>query len=159
MEGLANSPDQINTSSFSVNFTSGTTMSPSEHPLTQFLQILKQLRAPNGCPWDKKQTISSLEKYLRAEFDEVVEAIQKNDQANLCEELGDLLYVIAMMAQIAEEDGQFSFKDVIDSINQKLIRRHPHVFLEQKHLTDQELRQQWHAIKLAEKAAKAGKAV
>ena len=114
-------------------------------------QIIRQLRSAQGCPWDRKQTTASLKKYLIEEFDEIIEAIDQGDTANLCEELGDFLYLILMIGEINKDEGSFSIEKILNTINQKLIRRHPHVFKSRKDLDQSELRQQWNAIKEREK--------
>lgn len=90
--------------------------------------IFRQLRGPNGCPWDKKQTHESLKKYVLEEANEVVEAIDEGDYDHLVEELGDLLLQVFLHAQIGEDEGLFNMEDVIEALNEKMIRRHPHVF-------------------------------
>ncbi len=117
-----------------------------------FLETIRTLRGEQGCPWDRKQTTESLKKYLVEEFGEIIEAIDRNDPDNLCEELGDFLYLIVMLGEINKDEGLFSVDTIIDSINDKLIRRHPHVFGSRKELDDKELRQQWQAIKESEKS-------
>jgi tetrapyrrole methylase family protein/MazG family protein len=115
------------------------------------ISTIRQLRSEQGCPWDRKQTTASLKKYLIEEFDEIVEAIDHDDPENLCEELGDFLYLILMIGEINHDKGSFTIEEILDTINQKLIRRHPHVFKSRKDLDERELRQQWHAIKEREK--------
>lgn len=116
------------------------------------IKTIKALRGKQGCPWDKKQSTESLRKYLIEEFDEILQAIDGKDLQNLSEELGDFLYLIIMISEINEDDGTFSLKDVIDGINEKLIRRHPHVFAGTVVKDEKELRKQWNEIKAAEKA-------
>src|SRR5690606_31335792 len=90
--------------------------------------IIAELRGPNGCPWDKKQTHESLKKYLIEEAYELLDAIDRDDIDNMIEELGDVLLQIMLHAQIGEDDGMFAIDDVIESISEKMVRRHPHVF-------------------------------
>ena len=92
------------------------------------VQTVATLRGPEGCPWDKKQTHESLIKCLQNESQELIEAIQKHDDENMKEELGDVLLQVLMNAQIAKEEGKFSIEDVIVYLDEKLHRRHPHVF-------------------------------
>ncbi len=106
------------------------------------------LRAPGGCNWDRKQTHKSLLPYLIEETYEVVEAIEKDDEILLREELGDLLIQIVFHAQIAEEAGKFNIDDSINDICDKLIHRHPHVFGEKKDLDPHQVRDQWEKIKI-----------
>src|SRR5215217_4843625 len=90
--------------------------------------IMRALRAPDGCPWDREQTHASLRPFVLEETYEVLEAIEGGSPAELREELGDFLFEAVFLAQISEEDGQFSIADAIDAICNKLVRRHPHVF-------------------------------
>jgi len=115
------------------------------------------LRGPNGCKWDRAQTHETLVKNLREESQEVIDAIQNKDDENLCEELGDLLLQVIFHAAIAEEEGRFSIREVLDGINKKLIRRHPHVFGGAKADSPQEALALWKAVKAQEKALKAAK--
>lgn len=118
------------------------------------LDTIKQLRGPLGCPWDKKQTAYTLTQYLREEVTELLTAINKNDTTNICEEIGDVLYILIMISEIHSEKNIFSFSDVISEINKKLVRRHPHVFDGKKVSSDEELRLQWESIKQEEKQKK-----
>lgn len=114
---------------------------------------MARLRSPGGCPWDLKQTHQSLLKYLREESQEVVVAVRKKDWDNLEEELGDVLLQILFHSRIAEERGAFTIENVIDTLNRKLIRRHPHVFGKGKKekLTAAEVKRRWNIIKQSEK--------
>jgi tetrapyrrole methylase family protein/MazG family protein len=123
-------------------------MSDNIIPFNRLREIMATLRAPGGCAWDRKQTHKSLLPYLIEETYEVVEAIESEDSDALCEELGDLLCQIAFHCQIAEESKKFTFDDSINSINKKLINRHPHIFGEKKDLKPQEVRDQWEKIKI-----------
>lgn len=120
----------------------------------KLVDILEKLRGEHGCPWDKKQTNLSLMKYLFEESNEYNEAVQKQDYDNMKEELGDVLLQVVFHAQIAKENGKFDIYDVLDSINEKMIRRHPHVFGNSKATTEEEIRQEWEKIKKAEKMNK-----
>ncbi len=115
--------------------------------------IVRQLRAPDGCPWDREQTHESLVPELLEETYEVAAAIRAKDDANLREELGDLLLQAVMHAQIASETGRFSIDDVAREIGDKLVRRHPHVFGESEARNTGAVLKQWDAIKRAEKSA------
>lgn len=106
------------------------------------------LRSEEGCAWDRKQTHESLIKYLIEEAYEFVEAVEARDSAMICEELGDLACQIAFHAQLAAEKGQFDIGDALNSINDKLIRRHPHIFGEKKQLSPSQVRDQWEKIKV-----------
>ena len=120
----------------------------------KLIETLKTLRGPKGCPWDKAQTHQSLIKCLREESQEVITAIENNDDENLKEELGDLLLQAVFHALIAEEQNRFTVQDVLDGLNSKLIRRHPHVFGDAKASTPEEALAQWKASKLKERAKK-----
>lgn len=114
-------------------------------------EIIAQLRGPNGCPWDKKQTHESLKKYLLEEAYEVIEAIDEEDIDHLIEELGDVLLQVMLHAQIGEDEGYFSVDDIIEGISEKMIRRHPHVFGDQHAETADDVLVKWEEIKKAEK--------
>lgn len=113
--------------------------------------IMAQLRSENGCNWDKQQTFESLVPYAIEEAHEVAEAVNSKNYSHLCEELGDLLLQVVFHAQIAQEQQLFSFDDVVNSISQKMIRRHPHVFAEQTELSSEQVSEQWASIKAQEK--------
>ena len=122
----------------------------------RLVEIMARLRAPGGCPWDRAQSRQDLKPYLVEETYEVLDAIEKGDPGLLQEELGDLLLQVVFHAQIASEDGDFSIEDVCRGINEKLVRRHPHVFGEVQAETAEEVLVNWEAIKTAEKAEKNG---
>lgn len=119
--------------------------------ITGLVQIVRKLRSPSGCSWDREQTVQSLSPYMLEEAYEVADAIQKNDMNLLRTELGDLLLHVIMSAEISEERNQFSLKDVVCGISEKLIRRHPHVFEQQSGLSARDVEKQWEAIKALEK--------
>jgi uncharacterized protein YabN with tetrapyrrole methylase and pyrophosphatase domain len=121
------------------------------HALSELVSTIKTLRGEDGCPWDKRQSPSSLLKYLKSECEELVVAIQNDDHVNICEELGDLLYIIIMISEIHNDHGVFQLSDVIATVNKKLIRRHPHVFAGQPYENEEQLAAQWQAIKAEEK--------
>jgi len=98
------------------------------HTMQELQEIIHILRSPEGCPWDREQTLDSLKKCLTDETEEVLEAIDKKDHKNLCEELGDVLLQVLLQSEIAREEGWFSFEDVVQVLSDKMIRRHPHVF-------------------------------
>lgn len=129
-------------------------MHSSEQAFRKLTDIIKKLRSEAGCPWDKRQTIASLTKYLQEEFDELLLAIANNDAENLCEEAGDLLFLILMLAEINSEQKIFEITDVLNGVNEKLIRRHPHVFAGAQVEDEEALRKQWQAIKDKEKSKK-----
>ena len=115
--------------------------------------IVARLRAPDGCPWDRKQTHATLKDAVVSEAYEVVDAIDADDPANLAEELGDQFLLVAMHAQLAEEAGTFTLEDVFDGISRKIIRRHPHVFGDREANTADEVVRTWNEIKAEEKAS------
>jgi tetrapyrrole methylase family protein/MazG family protein len=121
------------------------------------VEILAALRAPDGCPWDREQTHKSLLRYLIEESVEVVEAVHSHDDANLAEELGDVLLQVVFHAQLAAEEGRFTIDDVVRSISDKMIRRHPHVFGTAVAPTSQAVKAQWEVIKAQEKQGKPAK--
>lgn len=116
-------------------------------------RIVAQLRAPGGCPWDRMQTHQSLRDAIIEEAYETVDAIDADDRPHLAEELGDLLLIVAMHAQIAEEAGDFALEDVYDAVTRKLVRRHPHVFGDVVAETPDAVVATWDAVKAAERAA------
>lgn len=120
-------------------------------PLYLLKEIAEILRGENGCVWDKEQTISSLKPYLIEETYEVYDAIEKGSTENLKEELGDLIYQVYAISQIAEEENRFSIEDVVLGIIEKLIRRHPHVFGSDKVASSAEVTDKWEKIKKKEK--------
>ena len=122
--------------------------------LSQFaalVDIIARLRAPDGCPWDKKQTHASLRKNLLEECYEVMEALDEGSSGKLCEELGDLLMQVVLHTQIAAEAGEFELGDVLSSINTKLIQRHPHVFGSKKVKDAEEVALNWEELKQEER--------
>jgi len=121
-------------------------------PFDQLRKIVARLRAADGCPWDREQTHSSLRGHLIEEAYEVVDAIDRNNDADLREELGDFLLQVVLHAQIASEDGRFTLDDVAKAISEKLVRRHPHVFGDTKLDNTAEVLTQWEQIKRAEKS-------
>jgi len=115
--------------------------------------IVAELRAPGGCPWDREQTNQSLLPALIEEVYEAAEAARAQDDAHFREELGDLLLLVVMHAQIARETGRFDIEEVIDQVSDKLIRRHPHVFGTSEARDAGAVLKQWEAIKRGEKNA------
>ena len=134
---------------------------PTSEPLNSKLstfdrlcEIVAQLRAPDGCPWDREQTHESLLPALIEEAYEVAGAVRAKDDANFREELGDLLLLIVMHAEIAQETGRFKIDSVIGDVTEKLIRRHPHVFGKSDARDSGAVLKQWESIKRAEKTGK-----
>ncbi|MBS4193419.1 nucleoside triphosphate pyrophosphohydrolase [Bacillus sp. FJAT-49705] len=116
-------------------------------------EIIAELRGPNGCPWDKKQTHESLKKYLIEEAYELIEAINEEDIDHMIEELGDVLLQVLLHAQIGEDDGFFSIEDVIEGLSEKMVRRHPHVFGDITAETEEDVLKNWQDIKNEEKGS------
>jgi len=119
--------------------------------VTRLENIIAKLRSPEGCPWDREQTHESLRMALLEECYEAIEAINRADDANLCEELGDLLLLVMMHAQLGSERGAFQFEEVARGVCEKLIRRHPHVFGDAKGEDSKAVLRQWEQIKRIEK--------
>lgn len=127
----------------------------SEQSLQQLLAIMATLRDPNkGCDWDKQQTFSSIVPHTIEEAYEVADTIERGAMDELKDELGDLLFQVVFYAQMAKEQNLFDFNEVVENLNDKLVRRHPHVFESQAQLSEQELEQQWQAIKSKERSDK-----
>ena len=119
--------------------------------IADILDIMRKLRGENGCPWDREQSHSSIRKDLLEEAYEVADAIDRQSDIDLCEELGDLLLQVVFHSQIAAEEKAFDFVDVCDGICRKLILRHPHVFGEVKVENSSQVLENWDAIKKVEK--------
>ena len=116
----------------------------------KLIDIVKKLRAPDGCPWDRKQTLYSLKDALLEETCELIDALDNKDIENIKEELGDVLLHVVFHSQTACEDGLFNIEDVICGINEKLIRRHPHVFKNEHYETAEQVKERWDEIKKEE---------
>ncbi len=128
------------------------TAETDEEAVKRLMDIIAILRAPGGCPWDREQTHDSLKKPMIEEAYEVVEAIENHDDANLREELGDVLLQVVFHSNIAREDGRFTLKDVANEECEKMIRRHPHVFGDvENNLDAKGVLSQWDDIKKLEK--------
>jgi tetrapyrrole methylase family protein/MazG family protein len=121
--------------------------------IARLLKIMARLRGPGGCPWDREQTHQSIRHNLIEECYEAIDALDAGDTDAFKDELGDLLLQVVFHAQMASEDGKFDFDAVAKSINDKLVRRHPHVFGTTKARNSAEVLQQWEAIKKSEKSA------
>ncbi|GIW26330.1 MazG family protein [Meiothermus sp.] len=118
--------------------------------MERLLEVMRRLRGPDGCPWDKAQTHQSLRPYLLEEAAEAVDAIGRGNPKEMAEELGDVLLQVAFHSVIAEQEGSFSYPEVEQHIVDKLIRRHPHVFGDVKADTPEAVSANWNAIKAAE---------
>jgi len=119
---------------------------------SELIAIMARLRAPDGCPWDREQTMEDLGRYIREEAQEVTEAVEGGDRPAIAEELGDLLFNILHAARIAEEEGAFDIEAVLTGVRDKIVRRHPHVFGDAKATTTEEVLAHWNRIKAEEKA-------
>jgi MazG family protein len=119
---------------------------------SELVEVMARLRAPGGCPWDRKQTFATIKSYLLEESYEVMDAIDREDWRGLAEELGDLLLQPVFLAEIAAEQGLFTIDESLDAINQKLVRRHPHVFGDAQAETPDDVKVHWERIKKNEKA-------
>ena len=128
---------------------------PATHPeFDRLVRTMWRLRQPDGCPWDREQTHRSITKNMVEEAYEAVEAIEANDREHLLEELGDVLEQVVLHAQIAADDGAFTIDDIIHGLNEKLVRRHPHVFGEHAAAGDGgEVQDIWDEVKAAERAS------
>ncbi len=131
-------------------------MSRAADAVERLLAIMERLRGPDGCPWDREQTLRTLRPYVLEETYEVLEAIDGGDPREHCEELGDLLLQIVFQAQLMKEQGTFEFADVADAISNKLVSRHPHVFGDSRLRDADAVLRQWAALKREEKKAKGG---
>jgi MazG family protein len=130
-------------------------MSTAGARLDDLVRIMRALRAPDGCPWDREQTLASLRPFLLEETYEALDAIDRDDQDDLREEIGDLMFELVFLAQIAEERGEFTVADAIADACDKLIRRHPHVFGDAaKASTADEVAGRWEALKQDEGGAR-----
>ena len=124
------------------------------NPFQQLDQIARELRSPDGCSWDQQQTGKTLKKYLLQEAAELIEAIDNNDPEHIREEIGDMYFILALLALIYEEQDGVPAIDPVQKICDKMVRRHPHVFArkEGQVLSEEQLREQWEQIKQEEKA-------
>jgi len=118
----------------------------------RLVEIMAQLRAPGGCPWDREQTFDTIKPYLLEETYEVLDAVDARDWSGLKEELGDLMLEVVFFAEMAAEAGHFRIEDSLDAVNEKLVRRHPHVFGTGTASTPEEVKVRWDEIKAEEKA-------
>src|SRR6266480_712584 len=126
----------------------------------RLLEIVETLNGPDGCPWDREQTIDSLKPFVLEETYEVLEAIDRHDHAELREELGDFVFEAVFLAQLESEAGHFDIADSLKIVADKLVRRHPHVFArsasEPKLESAGQVRTRWEEIKALEKTARGG---
>lgn len=137
-----------------MNLTESNPLATDGEEFSRLVQIMRKLRAPDGCPWDREQTHESLRPYLIEETYEVLDSIDRKQYDELKKELGDLILHIVFHAQLAHEEQRFAITDVLREINDKLVRRHPHVFGAGKLESSKEVKQQWERLKLDEKKDK-----
>lgn len=116
-------------------------------PFTGLFQLVERLRGPDGCPWDRRQTAISLRKYLLEETNELIEAIDQGQPTAICDEIGDVLFILTLLIAIHGEQQQFDADQVFGRIMAKMIRRHPHVFAGAPVGDEDQLRAQWQRIK------------
>ena len=124
-------------------------------PLDELLEIMRRLRAPGGCPWDREQTLDTLKPFLIEECYELIDAIESGDPSRHEEELGDILLQVIFQTQLRTEAGQFDFDDVARRLAEKLIRRHPHVFAAESVADSADVLRNWEKIKAVEKKRRA----
>src|SRR5438067_2254132 len=117
----------------------------------ELVQLMTTLRGPNGCPWDRKQTLPSLKPFIIEESYEVVDAIDRDDRLDLCEELGDFLLQAVFIAELTREEGSFDIYDSVTAIHEKLVRRHPHVFGDVEAKDAEQVLVNWEKLKSEER--------
>jgi MazG family protein len=132
-------------------------MTDSTTGLDHLITIVSRLRAKDGCPWDRKQTPRTIKSYLLEETHETLAAVDSEEPAAVQEELGDLLFLIVFLCQLYQEKGHFTMTDVLATINEKMTRRHPHVFGDAPAVSEEELRDNWLAMKKKEKKNGSGR--
>jgi MazG family protein len=120
------------------------------HDFDKLLEVADRLLGPGGCPWDREQTFFTLQPYLLEETHELMEAIDLNEPKKVVEELGDVLYALIFIAKLGERDGLFTLEEAVRIVTEKLIRRHPHVFGDQKISSTQDVVDNWEKVKKSE---------
>lgn len=125
----------------------------------EFVSIIEKLLSPDGCPWDREQSLQSIRPYLIEELYEIVEAIDLDDNIQISEEIGDVFFHLVFLCKLAERDQRFTLNDTLKTITEKLIRRHPHVFGEKKVESMEKLYDQWEEIKKEEKGKSSRKSM
>ena len=128
-------------------------MTNANESIAKLLEVVRKLRSPQGCPWDREQTHDSLKPFLVEETYEALEAIDNKDMPALCGEMGDVLLQVVLHAQLAEEQKLFTFEDVVNGITEKMIRRHPHVFSDTTADTVNDVLVNWEKIKKTEQTS------
>ena len=128
-----------------------------ESAFDDLVRIMARLRAEDGCPWDREQTLSDVVRYVREEAGELREAVERGDLRAVEEELGDVLFNLLHAARIGEEKGEFDIRSVIARARDKIVRRHPHVFGDARAATSDEVLAHWERIKAEEKEERKGR--
>ncbi len=123
----------------------------------ELLEVVEKLLSPDGCPWGLKQTFSSLQSYVLEEAHEVIKAVESNEDRQIIEELGDLLYTIIFYGKLAQKEGRFTMEDIVRTVKEKMVRRHPHVFGKVKVDHVDQVVKNWEQIKKQEREDQAGK--
>ena len=127
------------------------------HEFQGLLDVLHRLRAPDGCPWDREQTPETIKKYILEESHELLEAVEQGQAGEVCEELGDLFFLLLFLADLYEEQGAFTLDDAMEKVREKMIRRHPHIFGDVKINGSDDVIANWQAIKGQEAESKGEK--
>ena len=122
-------------------------MQKTTDSFVELIALIRTLRGPNGCPWDRKQTPSDVKTYLVEELYEVLEAIDRGDKEHLKEEVGDLLFMVLFLTSLYEDSKTFTLSEALDSIIRKMVHRHPHVFGDTKADTVEEIKDNWQRLK------------
>ena len=128
---------------------------PRGSEFDRLVRLMSKLRGREGCPWDKVQTLRSLQPYVLEEACELIDAMEERDPARIAEEIGDLIFEAVFVTQVCSETYGFDMRDVIDTIHEKMVRRHPHIFSDSKIEKPSEVLKQWHEIKATEKKQRA----
>ncbi len=129
-------------------------MKSKNNNFVNLCHTIKTLRSNNGCDWDKNQDTQTLKKYIKEEIEELFDAIDNNDPSHLCEEIGDVMFLLVLLSQINSEAASFTIDDVIKNANDKMIRRHPHVFSNGPRGDADFHKEQWEKIKIQEQLKK-----
>ncbi len=124
-----------------------------EQVFGELIRIMERLRGPDGCPWDREQSLGDLARYIREEAAEVEQAVQGGAPQEIADELGDLLFNIVFAARIGEESGEFDLRRVLEGVRDKIVRRHPHVFGDERAETTEDVLRIWHRTKAEERRA------
>ena len=124
-----------------------------EQVFGELIRIMERLRGPDGCPWDREQSLGDLARYIREEASEVEQAVREGTPTEIADELGDLLFNIVFAARIGEESGDFDLRRVLEGVRDKIVRRHPHVFGDERAETTEDVLRIWQRTKAEERRA------